>query len=140
MPSWILKSATQRVLSWLPRAQMWNSLLQTYVTRSMRFDAGGFEFKLSRCRKMLDEISPAEGATFTVLELGTGWYPIIPIGLYLCGAEKLWTVDVQPLANAERVLEVLRMFRTYADRDTLRRVLPRSRPDRIAELRRALDE
>ena len=28
--------------------------------------------------------SPAPG--FTAYELGTGWFPIIPIGLYLCGA------------------------------------------------------
>jgi hypothetical protein len=140
MPSWILKSATHRVLSWLPRAQAWNSLFQTFVTRSMRLDSNGFEFKLARCRKMLEEIPRTEAAGFRVLELGTGWYPIIPIGLYLCGASEVWTVDVYPLANAKRVREVLHMFRSYAERDMLRSVLPSVRPDRIAELRDVLNE
>jgi hypothetical protein len=140
MPSWIMKSATHRVLSWLPRAQEWNSLLQTYVTRSMRLTAEGFEFKLARCRKMIDELS-SDGSAHApkVLEIGTGWYPIIPIGLYICGATSIWTLDVHPLLKPKRVREVLRMFCDHHDRNELRLHLPSARPDRIAELRRALE-
>src|SRR4051812_37943040 len=98
MPHWLIKSGIQHVLARLPKRQRWNYLFQRYGTRSLQLGTGMFERRLEHCRTHLDNIVTARGTTelgsFTALELGTGWFPTIAVGLYLCGAEKIWTIDI----------------------------------------------
>jgi hypothetical protein len=70
----------------------------------------------------------------TILELGTGWYPIIPVGMYLCGASLIRTIDVVALLKRRYVSEVLRLFARYAAEGLLRHHLPWVREDRLAVL------
>ena len=94
MPSWMLKDALQHVIGRLPRSHWWNGLFQKYVTKGYYPSRESFEAKLNCCRQHLDyylRFSPAPKSEFAVLELGTGWWPIVPLGLYLCGASEIWT-------------------------------------------------
>jgi len=77
--------------------------------------------------------------SFTVFEVGTGWYPIVPVSLYLCGASRIWTVDRMPMLRRDRVLETLRCFADCARSGKLATLLPRMRPDRLHVLRSTLD-
>ena len=43
-------------------------------------------------------------AGIQALELGTGWYPVVPVGLFLAGANEIITVDVSSLMDREKVL------------------------------------
>ncbi len=134
---WILKAAIQKALSLLPESQMWNRLLQQYITRALEMDPVTFEHKLTKCRKHLENYFSIAGGSrpgFSVMELGTGWYPIVPIGLYLCGASPVWTVDIQPLLSRERVRKVLALFCHYAERGRLADILPWVNKDRVAHL------
>jgi len=144
MRYWVLKALVQGAISVLPRNQYWNYLLQNYVSKSLCFSNSKFDLKLRECKKHLENffsLSHVHNKTsFSVLELGTGWYPIIPIGLYLCGATRVWTIDRTHLLSRTRVKEVLRLFVKYAEIGNLVKILPWIRTDRIVKLRNALEE
>lgn len=69
-----------------------------------------------------------------MLELGTGWYPVVPVALYLSGASEVYTFDITPHLTSERIQDVLRMFSDYAKRGTLKSFLPRLRLERLDAL------
>src|SRR3954464_15279726 len=106
MPHWLIKSAIHRGISLLPASQKWNEWFQEHVTKSLNLGPGAFEARLNACRQYLDdflELQPQCADSFTALELGTGWYPTVPIGLYLCGASEIWSYDIDALLRPERL-------------------------------------
>ncbi len=124
-----------RGISALPNRQFWNGLLQKWITRSTELTTRAFEDKVRECARHLHVLRSArpEG-DFTALELGTGWLPIIPIGLALSGGRELWTFDIEPLLTTERLLLVLGHYSNYAKRGELSALLPEARADRIQKL------
>jgi hypothetical protein len=141
MPHWLIKSALHRAISFLPRSDRWNEFLQTYVSKSLDLTTGRFDLRLDYCRQHLENffnLRPVDSAGFSVLELGTGWYPIVPIGLYLCGATDIWTFDIAPLLRRSRVEATLQRFCDYHQQGVLAKSLPWLRPEKIARVRRAL--
>jgi hypothetical protein len=140
MPSWLLKTAAHRAICWLPKRQFWNGLFQNTLTKSTVLSPTAFEVKLAECRHHLDALLSAKGGApgFQALELGTGWYPAIALSLYLCGADKVWTIDIDPLLNAERLAILLEYFSDGDRRGDLKRFLPALLPERMARLRELL--
>lgn len=123
----------------LPNRQFWNGLLQKWITRSTELTPQTFEDKVQECARHLRVFRSARPAgEFTVLELGTGWLPIIPVGLWICGARKIWTLDIEPLLQTGRVLNVLRHYSDYANRGALSHLLPEAQGHRIQQLETAL--
>lgn len=144
MPKWWIKATVQRAIGFLPYSNLWNELFQSTVTASTRLSDARFESQLKRCREHLEVFrlfgpSPP-GDRFTAFELGTGRYPIVPVGLYLCGADDIRTWDIAPLLRQHRVLHMLRRFIDYYDRGALRNLLPEARSDRIGRLRQAVEQ
>ncbi len=138
MPHWLIKSAIQRAISMLPASRAWNSLFQTYVTRSLNLSASRFEARLDRCRIHLENFLElhADGARdFTVVEVGTGWYPVVPVGLFLCGAGRIETFDIVPLLQTDRLRTMLARFVEYESSGSLQKFLPRLLPERMDRLR-----
>ncbi len=138
MPNWLIKSAIQRTISLLPQSQRWNELFQRYVTKSLELSPNRFEGKLNDCRMHLEnylELYPERAENFSALELGTGWFPTVPVGLFLCGASHVWTFDIDPLLKRARVKQMLQFFFEHDANGTLKKHLPRLRPDRMAKLR-----
>jgi len=133
----MLKAAVQNTVSILPGNQSWNYLLQKYITRSSGLDKTRLQLKLQYARRHLQSffgrqrLQQKEGDTFTVLELGTGWSPIIPIALFLCGASKIWTIDKRPLLRRENVIRTLQLFAALARDEDLSATLPWIREDRL---------
>ena len=135
MSKWIIKTAVQRAISWLPQSYKWNMLFQRYVAKTLHIQPAVFEGKLEDCRMHLDhyrKFSPQPKASFRVVELGTGWWPVLPIGLYLCGAEEIWTYDISPLLQQDTFARVLELYLDFHRDGRLARLLPGIRPDRIA--------
>lgn len=140
MPHWKLKAFVQRGLGWLPQPHFGNEWFQEHVTRSLDLSASAFEFKLGQCHQHLEHFRIERyrlDAGFNVFELGTGWYPIIPMGMYLCGAAEIWTCDLAPLLRPKRLAQVLDFFSDYAERGKLEAFLPHLIPERLAALREA---
>ena len=115
MSRWIAKAVTQKAVSLLPAGRSVNYLLQKHVTKSLRFDITEFESRMEECRWHLEsyfKYRRAEGPP-SVLELGTGWFPFIAIGYYLCGAKHVWTVDKDPLLRADSIRKTIENYTDY---------------------------
>jgi hypothetical protein len=79
-----------------------------------------------------------EFAGLRAMELGTGWHPAISVALFLCGADEVWTIDIDPLLSSERLARLLEHFSDYESRGALKGFLPAVRPERMAQLRALL--
>src|SRR6516165_9970624 len=106
MASWLLKAFVQRSIAALPNPHYWNELLQERVTHTLELTDGRFDCSLSNCRNHLEQFrrygSTARG-NFSAFELGTGWFAVVPIGLFLSGAREVWTWDIAPLLKLNRL-------------------------------------
>src|SRR5713226_17502 len=141
MAHWIIKSALHHAMSHLGKRQFWNELFQQYVTRSLRLTADNVVTGLGHCRRHQDTFFTQAGhkpEDFTVLEVGTGWYPIQPIGMALCGASRVWTYDLEPLLSRPRLRLLLEHLVRLSREGRMPVLLPRLRPERLGSLEEAL--
>jgi hypothetical protein len=138
MPHWLIKSGIQRVISWLPASAYWNELFQRTVTRSIDLNYPAFLHKLEGGARFYDRfrrVQPGSKEQFTVMELGTGWYPVNPITLYLCGAEKIHSYDIIGHLQSNRLSLVLDYFCKAEEDGSLRKIAPQAKTERIAQVR-----
>lgn len=96
----------------MPIRHQINYLFQKYVTRGVRLSDGYFYDRLEHAREHLKSYarlapSPVPGNS---LEIGTGWYPIVPIAFFLSGVERIYSVDISMLTSKERVQHTLSRF------------------------------
>ncbi|HYO87658.1 MAG TPA: class I SAM-dependent methyltransferase [Candidatus Limnocylindrales bacterium] len=123
---WLLKASIQGVLSSLPASQRWNYWFQRNMG-SLSLSPDYILEKLDLCNRHLENYRRfGQGDTrlpSSVIELGTGWLPIVPIGMHLCGVKKVFTIDVQPLSNPALLTELLNVLSHMAFSEVVR-VLP----------------
>jgi hypothetical protein len=137
MPHWLIKSVAHRAISMLPGRHRCNALFQKYVTRSTQLTPERFSGRVDYARLHLDhflELRPQRTEGFTVCELGTGWFPVVPLSLYLCGAGEVWTFDIAPLLTTDQVRETFDRFQECERSGDLARRLPGVRADRLKRL------
>jgi hypothetical protein len=131
MASWLVKAGVQGAISLLPWRDRLNSAFQQHLTDTAALSDRRLARKLTHARRHLRHYARATGRREpprVALELGTGWYPIVPIGLALCGVERVVSFDIQPLATPERTRELLERCIHSRDRGELARLLPRMSP------------
>jgi hypothetical protein len=137
MPHWILKAALQHIIGRLPKSYWWNALFQKYVTDGYYPSRDTFIGKLKCCRQHFDhylQFSPAPRKGFTALELGTGPWPIVPLGLYLCGASEIWSYDLVPVPNRDTLGRILELFCELRRTGLLESILPEAKTERLSAL------
>ena len=112
MKKWKQKAIVQKVISYLPLSHKINYIFQKYVTKGVNLSDDYFYDKLGHAKdhiksfqKYADESIPS-----SCLEIGTGWYPIVPISFFLVGADKIYSVDISFLTSKERLQITLQMF------------------------------
>lgn len=93
----------------MPASERINFLFQKYVTKGVALTEAHFEMKLTHA---VDHIRNFRGLNekSTVVELGTGWYPIVPLALYLNSGCQVISFDIQNWLNCDRFLESLKQF------------------------------
>lgn len=110
MKKWILKALVQKAISWLPNGHRINHLFQVYVTKGVRLSDEYLEDKLihfSHHRRFFGGGNQGiEGKS--VLELGAGWYPIVPVCYFLEGAERIITVDIVHFLSVDKVMQAIK--------------------------------
>jgi SAM-dependent methyltransferase len=73
-----------------------------------------FEDKLVHCKNHLHYFTAyATGAPISSLEIGTGWYPIVPIGLYLFGFDSIVSVDISDLLTTASIHQTIERYDAY---------------------------
>lgn len=135
MPSWLLKAALQGVMSALPASDRLNYLFQRHVTGSVVLSDEVFQRKVAQCSRHIQSFQAARadaGLPGVALELGTGWYPVVPVGLALAGVTRVVTVDVSSLLSPERTRRVLAAYAALLRSGEAEKLLPRISPDRAA--------
>jgi hypothetical protein len=126
MPSWFIKAAIQGGISLLPNPQRFNRLFQQYVTKSLTLRD---DYVLEKWHKVETHLElykkyGKESRPSSCLEIGTGWFPIVPIGFALCGVQSVISIDTQPLTNVQGALEVARAYVRLVDSGRI--VLPQT--------------
>ncbi|MEO8846563.1 MAG: methyltransferase domain-containing protein [Kofleriaceae bacterium] len=92
---WRIKGAIQKVLSYVPGGARAHYLLQKRGGGLTDFGRE-CDIKVDDWRLMMGHLRTSKinltGAT--LLEIGTGWYPTFPFCLYLAGATRVYTLDL----------------------------------------------
>lgn len=115
VPKWILKAVVQKTISYMPYRHRINYFFQKHVTKGVFLSDDYFQDRLGHASRHLayfKEYAPEQELRST-LELGTGWYPVVPVCMFLSGASSIFTVDISSLSNKEHVLTTLEKFCAY---------------------------
>lgn len=73
-----------------------------------------FEAQVGLARELRMQGCAVEGAR--VLEVGTGWVPCVPIGFWMCGAQTVHTLDLNPHYLPDVLDQVLRWLGSSVER------------------------
>ncbi len=141
MSKWVLKAVVQKGISLLPYKHRINYLFQKYVTKGVQLSSLYFEDRLIHLREHLHFFQKYKGdlADGNTLELGTGWYPVVPIGLFLAGAKRMYTVDISALMTKANLCLTIERYLEWAQAGTLQTYLEPN-PERLAIARQLLEE
>lgn len=104
---WVIKAVIQKTISFLPRSEQLNYFFQKNITKGVLLTDDHFELKVQHARDHIDFITKyvKHPKGLTTIELGSGWYPIIPMILYLCDiSDKVISVDIRNWMTRERKL------------------------------------
>ena len=105
VPKWMIKAAIQGCLARLPARRQLNRFFQRYISRTLELDRDYFLSKWNQVETHIDIFmhnAPLAEEHPVVLELGTGWFPVTPVGLALAGARKIITIDIDPLLTSRQ--------------------------------------
>src|SRR5215471_17808301 len=112
---WRVKGLIQGGLSFLPGGAWINDHLQTTVGDLKRFESN-VGLKLDDwCGIMsyLEAIGRNRVAGQTILEIGSGWYPTLPLCFALAGAERIYTADLNHLMNEPLTFRMLNALESH---------------------------
>ncbi|MCK4747343.1 MAG: hypothetical protein KAT15_09915, partial [Bacteroidales bacterium] len=88
---WLIKAVVQKAISYLPWSERINYFFQKHVTGGVHLTDEHFGLKLQHARDhhryLLRHTNDQPGRT--ILELGTGWYPIVPLLFYLTSSGRV---------------------------------------------------
>ncbi len=111
--NWKLKANALAVLSRVPCGRKFYQGLQRGLgTNRLQLD----EY-LGRAIEIIELAREGgkESASGTWFEIGTGWWPVLPFVLYLSGADRIVTVDVNPWLSVARARECYQALGTKID-------------------------
>lgn len=137
---WLAKAAVQNAISVLPGSVEINGVLQRYVTRSVVLTPEGVVRRLTRVAgRHLDHhrrFGAVPLADVVAVEIGTGFVPLLPVGLYLAGVRGVHTFDIARLTSAARTAHLLAIIDAATASGLIERACPWVRPERLARVRR----
>ncbi len=140
MKKWILKAVVQKTISYLPFSTRINYFFQKYVTKGVYLSDEYFYDRLGHAKDHLAAYAKygEKKLPSVCLELGTGWYPIVPIGFFLAGVDKTYSVDISFLTSKERIKTTLDKFKIAIDKDILKGYI-NIQAERLQELMKLYD-
>jgi len=132
---WHLKAIIQKSISFMPNGHKVNYWFQKNITKGVFL---GDEYFYDRLEHAQKHVSAYEAACDSIvgkitLELGTGWYPVIPFTLFLSGAQTINTVDISNLTNKEKLNDTIGRFIELIEQDKLKNYM-NALPERIKVL------
>lgn len=132
---WHLKAIVQKTISLFPYKHSINYLFQRYVTKGVVLSDKLFLDKLEHLKKHVSIQETYINDDVNMLEIGTGWYPIIPIGMFLMGRKNVSTFDIVKLVTSKRIKDTLVFFVNWHENGKLRDYLPNYNVQALERLR-----
>ena len=136
--NWRHKAVIQRICNNLPigKQALYRQLQRRFGGLVKGYDYSFLLSETARMAAMLREVGfHLENAV--VMEVGTGWRLDMPLGLFLCGARRIITCDLNRYLDQELALDTVRYITANVER--VRALFPfveqRVLDDRIARLR-----
>lgn len=136
----MLKAVVQKTISFLPFKNNINYLFQKYITKGVILNDGHFELKITHASDHIrfftkhGDTVPSDWSTKTCMELGSGWYPVIPVSLFLVGMGKTISIDINSWMTKESVLKTIEHFISWRADGRLEQYVQNIQADRWATL------
>lgn len=132
---WHLKAVIQKTISFMPNGHKINHWFQKNITKGVYLGDEYFYDRLEHVKHHLGAFHKHCGSIEgkKTLELGTGWYPVIPFSFFLSGAAEINTVDISNLTNKEKLKDTIGRFIELIEKDTLKQFIE-AKPERIVIL------
>ena len=133
--NWKLKLVVQKCISFLPYSNHINLFFQKHITKGVELTDDHYRLKL---RHAIDHMvnfeknGSSDKSTSTVLEIGTGWYPIVPLLAFLCGYNKIISFDINAWLKKPSILTAVNKI--LANLDGLSSISDQLYSERIAIL------
>lgn len=121
MNKWIFKAIIQKAISFLPLSHRINFLFQKHLTKGVILTDEYFVDRLIHAKNHIQAYKQSSGnrIPLTTLELGTGWYPIIPLSLFIAGSNEIYSIDLVKLVNKDRLAECIHKYLEYYNNNQL---------------------
>jgi len=120
--NWKLKAIVQKGISYLPQKEKINYWFQKRVTKGVELSDEHFRNKITHSKDHLHYFrkhSSKELKECNVLELGTGWYPIVPIAMYLSDVKEVISIDLRDWVKRENIYKTIKKFQEWRHRGEL---------------------
>jgi hypothetical protein len=138
---WHLKAIVQKTISFLPKGHKVNYWFQKNITKGVQLGDDYFYDRLEHAKHHLKATAKYQDTIVgkKTLELGTGWYPVVPFSLFLAGAGDITTVDISNLTNKEKLQDTFTRFLEIIDNNTIQKYF-QPLPERITTFRAVAQE
>ena len=132
---WHLKAVIQKTISFMPNGHKINHWFQKNITKGVYLGDEYFYDRLEHVKHHIGAFSKFCGSIEgkKTLELGTGWYPVIPFSFFLAGAAEINTLDISNLTNKEKLKDTIGRFIELIEQDRLKDYIE-VKPERVAIL------
>lgn len=127
MQKWLLKAFLQKAISFLPQAHKINYQIQKVTTLRHGMPDHFFLDRLRHFTAHYEYVTKYHQGylpDYKLMELGTGWHPIVPLGFYLSGANHILTVDIRKLISTHSLTQTLQKFRQFYQSGELGTYIP----------------
>lgn len=135
---WIAKLLVQKAISYMPYSLRINYFFQKHITRGAVLNDIYFAYKIKHAAdhiRFFQEFHTSKSTENKIIfELGTGWYPIVPIAFFLCGARTIYTSDLYPWLTAGNVLKTIQAFIVWHEKGEPNFPLPMAQAEKWAVL------
>lgn len=138
---YVAKAGVQKGISVLPRSQRVNYLFQHHVRRSTVLAPSFLDKRIEFAGDHLGalrRLCPDTGPGFHAVELGTGWFPLVPLCLHVAGADRVTMLDLEDLGRDHMTRQAIEGVLAAHDSGALAERLGPVDEQRIEGLRTAL--
>jgi Methyltransferase domain len=113
MRKWHLKAIIQKFIALLPFSQRLNYFFQKYITKGLVLTEDLFMDRFGHALEHIEAYQTHQKVgkpLHEACELGTGWYPIVPFAMYLYGAKRIVTTDIDKLCTTPQCIALAKMY------------------------------
>jgi ubiquinone/menaquinone biosynthesis C-methylase UbiE len=117
LKKWHAKAIVQKVISFLPGRHKINYWFQKNITKGVILSDEYFFDRLEHAQKHVAwfEKMNMNFSESRSMELGSGWYPVVPIYMFLKGMGSIYTLDISPLSDAVKLRQTLERYKSYIE-------------------------